>query len=349
MRDLKKDYFEDIQLFSNRVQVFWAILLVALLFSMPFLVKTYYLTVINLMAVNAIVALGLNLLVGNTGQISLGHAGFVAIGAYVTVMLLNHDVPFALALISSGAMAALFGIMLGIPSLKLEGPYLAIATLAFGLAVTIIIGRMDFLGGRMGLTVPKINLSWTGLKYDISLYYLILVLTLVCTIVTRNILKSRIGRSFQAIRDSDIAASAIGVDITKYKLYSFGISALFAGVAGSLWALYLGFINPTLFTFILSINFLAIIVLGGLGFVTGSIMGAVVMTYLNIRLEDVVDIPFVGPALLRFSEAFMMPTGISNISWVLTGLILILVVLFEPLGLYGIWLRIRIYWKKWPF
>lgn len=349
MRDLKKDYFEDIQLFSNRAQIFWCCCFMLFLLMLPLFVKSYYLTIINLMAINVIVALGLNLLVGNTGQISLGHAGFVAIGAYVTVLSLNAGMPFVISLAASGMFAALFGLILGIPSLKLEGPYLAIATLAFGLAVTIIIGKMDFLGGRMGLNVPKIGITWTGLSYDLSLYYLITLCAVVSIFVTRNILKSRIGRSFQAIRDSDIAASAIGVDLTKYKLYSFGISAFFAGIAGSLWALYLGFINPSIFTFILSINFLAIIVMGGLGFISGSVMGAVVMTYLNLRLEDVVELPLIGPALMHFSQSFMMPTGISNITWVLTGLILILVVLFEPLGLYGLWLRVRIYWKKWPF
>lgn len=349
MRNLKTDYFEDLQLFENRVQVFWSLVLISTLFFLPFLVKTYYLTVLNLMAVNIIVALGLNLLVGNTGQISLGHAGFVAIGAYTSVLLLKLGVPFFLAFLASGLMAALFGLLLGIPSLKLDGPYLSIATLAFGLAVTTVIGRLDMLGGRMGLTVSKINLSWTGLKYDQALYLLILSITILAVFATINILKSRIGRAFQAIRDSDIAAAAIGINLTQYKLYSFGLSAMFAGAAGSLWALYLGYVNPSLFSFVLSINFLVIIVLGGLGFVTGSIMGGVVMTFLNLQLENVVDVPLLGPALLKFSALFMTPTGIANVTWVLTGFILILVVLFEPLGLYGLWLRVKIYWKRWPF
>lgn len=349
MRDLKTHYFEDLRLFDNKVQIFWTIVLLVLLFALPFLVKTYYLTIINLMAVNVIVALGLNLLVGNTGQISLGHAGFVAIGAYTSVLLMKMGIPFLFAFLTAGALAALFGLFLGIPSLKLEGPYLAIATLAFGLAVTIIIGRMDFLGGRMGLSVPKLSLSWTGLKYDRSLYYLIIIITILAVIAIRNILKSRIGRAFQAIRDSDIAAEAIGINLTKFKLYSFGLSALFAGFAGSLWALYLGFINPTLFTFIMSINFLAVIVLGGLGSVTGSVLGAIVMTFLNVQLENIVDVPLIGGLIKSFSDTFMMPDAISNVSWVFTGLILILVVLFEPLGLYGIWLRTKRYWKMWPF
>ncbi len=303
------------------------------------------------MAVNVIVALGLNLLVGNTGQISLGHAGFVAIGAYASVMFMNMGLPFIGAFLLSGIIAAFFGFLLGLPSLKLEGPYLAITTLAFGLAVSILIGRMDFLGGRMGMSVPKVNLNWTGLKYDQSLYYLIIIITIMSVIMTRNILKSRIGRAFQAIRDSDIAAEAIGINISKYKLYAFGLSAFLAGLAGSLLALYLGFITPnsTMFTFMGSITFFAIVVLGGLGFVAGSVMGAIVMTFLNLQLENVVDMPLVGPLLYQFSEIFMSTTGIANVSWVFTGLILILVILFEPLGLYGLWIRFKTYLMRWPF
>ena len=351
MRDLKTDYFEDLRLFDNWKLIFWTTLLLIFLFALPFIVKTYYLSFVNLMAVNVIVALGLNLLVGNTGQISLGHAGFVAIGAYASVMCMNAGIPFLGAFLISGLIAALFGFLVGIPSLKLEGPYLAIATLAFGLAVSILIGRMDFLGGRMGMSVPKIDLQWTGLKYDLSLYYLIIIITIICVIMTRNIVKSRIGRAFQAIRDSDIAAEAIGINLSKYKLYSFGLSAFLAGLAGSLLALYLGFITPnsTMFTFIGSINFLAIVVLGGLGFVAGSVMGAIVMTFLNLQLENVVDLPLIGPLLYQFSETFMSTTGIANVSWVFTGLILILVILFEPLGLYGLWIRAKIYWMRWPF
>lgn len=349
MRDLKTDYFEDLRLFNSPYQIFWTVLFVAILFILPVFIKSYYLTVINLMAVNVIVALGMNLLVGNTGQISLGHAGFVAIGAYTAVLLMKMGVPFFFALIAAGCMAGLFGLLLGIPSLNLEGPYLAIATLAFGLAVTIILGRLDFLGGRMGITVDKLNLSWTGLDYDHALYYLIILITIAAVIFTRNIVKSRIGRAFQSIRDSDIAASAIGINLTKYKLYSFSISAMLAGIAGGLWSVYLGFINPNLFSFILSINFLAIIVLGGLGSVTGSVMGAITMTFLSLQLENIVDVPLLGSAIKSFSSAFMSMDGISNVSWVFTGLILIAVVLFEPLGLYGIWLRVKRYFLMWPF
>ena len=164
-----------------------------------------------------------------------------------------------------------------------------------------------------------------------------------------NILKSRIGRAFQAIRDSDIAASVIGINLTHYKTLSFAISAFYAGVAGCLWALYLQFVTPGIFTFMMSVLFLATVVLGGLGRVTGSIMGAIVMTYLSLQLDKIIEVPILGALIQDFSEAVMNPSGITNIKWVLTGLILVLVIIFEPHGLNGIWLRVKRYWKLWPF
>ena len=329
--------------------MFWTLVLLLLLTLFPFLFKTYYLSIFNLMALNIIVALGLNILVGNTGQISLGHAGFVAIGAYSAAFLIQLGVPFILTLILAGLVSAAIGAILGIPSLRLEGPYLAIVTLGFGLAVMVIIGRMDVFGGRMGMTVPKINLSWTGLKYDESLYYVFMTITVVMIVVAHNILKSRIGRAFQAIRDSDVAASVVGINLTHYKTLSFAISAFFAGIAGCLWALYLQFVTPGTFSFMMSVLFLATIVLGGLGSITGSILGAIVMTYLSLQLDQIVEVPLLGSLIKGFSNAFMNPSGIANIKWVLTGLVLVGVILFEPLGLNGVWIRVKRYWRLWPF
>jgi branched-chain amino acid transport system permease protein len=346
---LKKHYFEDIQLFRTKASFFWTIVFLVALFSLPFLLKTYFLSMFNLMALNVIVAVGLNILVGNTGQISLGHAGFVAIGAYATAFMLQVEIPFVLVLVLSGVIAAIIGGLLGIPALRLEGPYLAIATLGFGLAIMVIIGRLDIFGGRMGMSVERIDLEWTGLTYDIALYYVFIIVTIILVVFAQSILKSRIGRAFKAIRDSDIAASVVGINLAKYKTLSFAISAFYAGIAGCLWALYLQFVTPGTFTFMMSIIFLATVVLGGLGSVTGSILGAIVMTYMSLQLDRVVEVPLIGDAISAFSEKFMNPTGIANVKWVLTGLILIAVILFEPLGLNGLWLRTKRYWRMWPF
>jgi branched-chain amino acid transport system permease protein len=348
--EMKRSYFEDVQPLKGGPARVWFALMFILLIAAPFLVKSYYIYVMSLMAVNVIVALGMNLLVGNTGHISLGHAGFVAIGAYTTVLLISGaGVFFPLALLAGGLLAAMFGFILGIPALRLEGPYLAIATLGFGIAVTITIGRIDLFGGHMGLIVPKPEIAGIDFSGDRSLYYLVTAIALLMGFAMRNILKSRLGRAFHAVRDSDIAASTLGVNVARYKTLSFAISAFYAGIAGGLWAFVLGFINPGLFSFVLSILFLATVVVGGLGTILGSVLGAVVITFLNLQAESIQFVPLIGDALVWISRNFMSMSGLPNVSWILTGLILIFIVIFEPLGLYGIWIRIKIYWRTWPF
>jgi branched-chain amino acid transport system permease protein len=346
---LKRTYFDDFKIFKTTSSIVWSVALVIFLILFPFLFKTYYLSILNLMALNIIVALGLNILVGNAGQISLGHAGFVAIGAYTAAFLLQLGIPLVFTIIASGLVAALIGGLLGLPALKLEGPYLAIATLGFGLAIMVIIGRMDIFGGRMGISVPKVNLSWTGLKYDEALYYVFVLTTIILIFFAHNIVKSKLGRAFQAVRDSDIAASVSGINLVKYKILSFAISSFYAGVAGCLWALYLQFVTPGTFNFMMSITFLATVVVGGLGSVSGSILGAILMTYLSLNAENISDVPVIGDIIKAFSDQFMSSSGIANITWVLTGSILIAVIIFEPLGLFGVWRRIKRYWNTWPF
>jgi branched-chain amino acid transport system permease protein len=230
----------------------------------------------------------------------------------------------------------------------LKGPYLAIATLGFGMAVTTIIKHLEFFGGRMGLQAPKLYLFGTEMK-DIHLYYMIMVIAVLMVIGALKLIKTRVGRAFIAIRDSDIAAEAMGVNLTYYKTLAFAVSAFYTGVAGGLYAFILGFINPESFHLIMSITFLAMVVVGGLGSVMGSIAGAALMTYLDIKLQAIQDIPAIGPALVSFSQKYMTMGGISNIAVIVYGLIMILIVLFEPLGIFGFWIRTKRYWKTWPF
>ena len=173
--DMKRDYYEDVRLFSSGVVVFWFACLIIFLAVFPFLFKNYYVYVANFMAINIIVAIGLNILVGYTGQISLGHAGFFAIGAYGTIIFMTQlHLPFLLALPASALIAALFGFLLGLPALRLEGPYLAIATLGFGLTITQIIGRIELFGGRQGLHAPELMIGPWQLKTDRDFYFLLI-------------------------------------------------------------------------------------------------------------------------------------------------------------------------------
>lgn len=347
--NMKRDYYEDIEFLSGRNTKIWFVILLIALISFPLWASTYFVYVASLIGVNILVILGLNILVGNTGQISLGHAGFVAIGAYSLVILQMNGVVFPFAILIAGVISSLFGFMLGMPALRLDGPYLAVATLAFGLAIEVIIGRIGFFGGHMGLRVGPPDFLFLEIQSESGIYYLILFFLLIGAIFARNIIRGKTGRAFQAIRDSSVAASAMGVNIAKYKTLSFAVSAFYAGIAGGLWAVLMGFINPGQFNFVLSIQYLAMVVVGGLGTIAGSIFGAVAITLLMLQAESIQLIPVVGPFLEMFSEQFMTRSGMPNITWVLTGLALMLIVLFEPLGLYGIWIRCKLYWKTWPF
>ncbi len=352
--DVKRDYYEDIELFKSNTILVWSILFLVFLAVLPWLVRKYHLLgmsvyIVNLITIHALVAVGLNILVGYTGQVSLGHAGFFAIGAFTTIILiLKAGFPVWVALPVAGLISSGFGFLLGLPALRLKGPYLAIATLGFGMTVTTTIKHLEFFGGRMGLQAPKLHFFGTPMK-DIHLYYLIMAIAVVMVIGAIKLIKTRVGRAFIAIRDSDIAAEAMGVNLTYYKTLAFAVSAFYTGIAGGLYAFILGFINPESFHLIMSIMFLAMVVVGGLGSIMGSIAGAALMTYLDIKLQAIQDIPGIGPALVSFSQQFMNVGGISNVAVIVFGLIMILIVLFEPLGIFGFWIRVKRYWKTWPF
>jgi branched-chain amino acid transport system permease protein len=348
--DMKRDYYEDVQLFSSGVVVFWFLVFLSFLALFPFLFKNYYVYVANYMAINIIVVIGLNLLVGYTGQISLGHAGFFAIGAYGTIMLMSKaHLPFILALPASGLAAAVFGFLLGVPALRLEGPYLSIATLGFGLTITQVIGRMEVFGGRQGLHAPELTMFSWHLDSDRDFYYLLMTITVLLTLAARNLTKTRVGRAFVAIRDADIAAETIGVNLMFYKSLAFAVSAFYAGVAGGLYAFVLRFVEPEVFTLMMSILFLAMVVVGGLGSILGSIAGACLLSWLDLELRNILSIPYVGAWLEALSMSYFSITGVSNIQFIIYGLIMVLIMLFEPLGIYGFWIRTKIYWKTWPF
>ncbi len=348
--DMKRNYYEDVELFTSRAVVFWFVVLIGLLYLFPFFAGNYYIYVANYIAINIIVVAGLNLLVGYTGQISLGHAGFFAIGAYGTVILMTKaSFPFLIALPCAALVAAGFGFLLGLPSLRLEGPYLAIATLGFGLTITQIIGRMEFFGGREGIHVPNIEIASWVVDTDKEFYFLLLTITIILLLFMRNLIKTRIGRAFIAIRDADIAAETMGANIVYYKTLSFAISAFYAGIGGGLYAFVLKFIEPEIFTLMMSILFLSMVVVGGLGSMMGSITGATLLCWLDLKLRNILDIPYIGEWLEHLSKNWFSITGVSNIQYIVFGAIMIAIMLFEPLGLYGVWIRTKKYWKAWPF
>jgi len=348
--DMKRDYYEDVQFFRSGVTLFWFIVLIAFLALFPFLFKNYYVYVANYMAINVIVAIGLNLLVGYTGQISLGHSGFFAIGAYGTLALMSKvGLPFVIALPAAALATALFGFLIGLPALRLEGPYLSIATLGFGLTITRVIGRIEFFGGRQGLHAPELTIGPWHLNTDRDFYYLLITITVILTVAARNLIKTKVGRAFVALRDADIAAETMGVNLMYYKTLAFAVSAFYTGIAGGLYAFVLRFIEPELFGLFMSILFLAMVVVGGLGSIFGAIAGACLLSYMDLELRNILGIPYVGLWLEALSKSYFSITGVSNIQFILYGLIMVLIMIFEPLGLYGFWIRTKIYWRTWPF
>lgn len=348
--DMKRDHYEDFQLFKSRTVLVSTLLFLAFLALLPFLVGEYALYVINLIAIHCIVAVGLNILVGYTGQISLGHAGFFAIGAYSCVLLMvKLGVPFILALPAAGFISALFGFVVGLPSLRLEGPYLAIATLGFGMATTQVISHTGFTGGHMGIEAPPMSIGPFVAESGSEQYAVIMTTTVVLTIAAINLLKTRVGRAFVAIRDSEIAAEAMGINLSWYKTLSFAVSAFYTGIAGSLMAFALQHVSAGSFNLILSIIFLAMIIIGGLGSVMGSILGAALLTYLQLKLQIIQEAPILGPMLTEISARYFTREGLPNVQSIVIGAIMIAIIIFEPRGINGIYLRIKRYWTSWPF
>jgi branched-chain amino acid transport system permease protein len=281
------------------------------------------LTLIDLAGIYAIVAIGYNILLGFGGQISLGHAAFIGIGAYVTANLaIHYNVPFIVAILASCIVCGIMGLLLGLPALRLEGNYLAIATLGFGVAFEQVFMEFEsFTGGFSGIEeIPPASIF--GFEFDTrtSMYYFILFFIVLAIIVARNILKTKTGRALKALRDSETAAEAMGVNLAKYKTTAFVVSAMYAGVAGSLYAYLFKQLYPQSFGVSVSLNLLAMIVIGGMASIPGAIIGAGFMTLLP---EYIKAIP------------------IKNSSYILTGVLLILTVMYCPNGIMQIYEKIK--------
>jgi branched-chain amino acid transport system permease protein len=279
----------------------------------PWVAPRYFVFLASLVLVNAVVAIGLNLLSGFTNQLSFGHAGFLAIGSYTAALITLHApaVPVVVTLALAGLVTAMVGLAFGVPCLRLSGLYLAMATLAFGFVIVEAILNLDALTrGADGLSVPVARLGAWSLASDTARYYLALAVTAVLVAAAVNLTHSRVGRAFLAIRESEIAAQASGVPVARYKTLAFGLSAFYTGVAGGLFAFIVGFLSPDAFDVSLSVDFVVMIILGGLGSVPGSIAGAAVVTVLNDALAAFQNYrPLIFGAILIACMLFM-PGGI---------------------------------------
>jgi branched-chain amino acid transport system permease protein len=344
----KTSYAADMALYPLPITR-WTVAAIVVLFAviLPLSLHEYYLSIINLSLIAIVGALGLNILVGYTGQISVGHAAFMSVGAYTAANLaVRLGLPFWITLPAGGLMAALIGAIVGIPSLRIKGLYLAIATLAGQLIIEWIINHTPAISGgaQASIQVPRPELWGYELRTQGQLYFFLLFFAALAIVATLNLVRSRIGRAFIAIRDQDIAAEIIGINIFRYKLLSFAISSFYAGVCGVLYTYYLGIANYEQFQIVVSIDYLAMIIIGGLGSVLGSILGAVFVTMLPIVLRLAME-PLAG---LFFSPG-EMSSVIASTRLVLFGGLIIFFLVVEPEGLNRLWRNIRNYFRVWPF
>jgi branched-chain amino acid transport system permease protein len=307
----------------------------------------YYTSILNLIMIAVVGALGLNILVGYTGQISIGHAAFMSVGAYTAANLaVRLDLPFWITLPAGGFMAAAIGAVVGIPSLRIKGLYLAIATLAAQLIIEWVINHVPWISGgsQASIEVPRPTVLGYELKTQRDLYYFLLFFAVIAIVATLNLVRSRVGRAFVAIRDQDIAAEIIGIDIFKYKLISFAVSSFYAGVTGVLYTYYLGIANYENFLITTSIDYLAMIIIGGQGSVLGSILGAIFVTLLPIVIRLFME--NFGVLLFTVQELNNIIPAVRLSAF---GLLIIIFLVLEPEGLNRLWRNVRSYFRVWPF
>jgi len=342
-RFCKSTYEQDLRIFQSPSAKISLVLLLVFLLGFPAFGGRYLCFVFSLCGIAVIGALGINILTGYTGLVSMGHAAFLGIGAYSAAILSSRaGIPFWLCLIAGGAIPALAGLVVAIPSLRLKGLYIVVTTLAFQFITEHVIYHWESLTlGDKGIQVPYASLFGFSFDSHAKFYYVILFSALAAAVFTKNLAMTRTGRAFIAIRDRDVSAEIMGVNLTKYKIMAFTVSSFMAGLAGALFAFLNNLISPDHFTFALSIQYLAMIIVGGMGTVLGSIIGAFFMTLLPEIL---------GAATGPLSSAYpLLSSRIGAISTIVYGLIIILFLILEPAGIFGIWLRVKYYWKQWPF
>lgn len=360
--ELYTSYRQEIALLNTRSKRVWVALVVVVALLLPFAFADDLLQLLATGFVVAIGAIGLNIVTGYGGQVSLGHAFFIAIGAYTAAALSGDKdgrvIGFGITslpvwLLAAGAMAALAGVIVAPLAVRLRGLYLAIVTLGLVFIGEYVLREWSDLTGGPGVGRAAPVPTLFGMRLDIDgefftkiqkLYFTMFVILVIFAVLARNLVRSRTGRALAAVRDRDIAAEVIGVHLTRYKLIAFAVSSFYAGVAGALLYVMIGFVEPTSFNLLMSVQYIAMILIGGVATISGSIMGALFITLLPRITREL-------PAVLPFVSNNSASGGITvfQVEAILYGLLIIGFLIFEPRGLFGIWIRIRNYWKSWPF
>jgi branched-chain amino acid transport system permease protein len=336
-----QSYGQDMAIFRTKTQ--WLILLafLAFLFTSPLYFSDRILTMITIIGITVISVHGLSILTGYCNQVSLGHVGFMAVGGYTSAILTSQlGWSFWAALPCAALMAGLVGILFGLPSLKVKGFYLIVSTVAaYFIIIWFVLQLVGLTGGADGMSVPRPEIGGFVFKSKASYFYLVMVLACLATFVAKNIVRTRVGRAFIAIRDNELAAEVMGVNLWSYKLLAFFIGCVFAGVAGALMVHYVAFACVDQFPFMNSVWYLGMLIVGGMGSTTGVIFGVV---FLKL-LDELVTI--VGPVL----AVAVAPQAAASLGLIMRGLVIIVFLIFEPRGLAHRWEMIKAYYRLWPF
>jgi branched-chain amino acid transport system permease protein len=341
--DYKQTYGELVALVDSPPVWLWSAVLMLALIAAPYVLNAYALSFLMITLITLTGALGLNILTGYTGLISLGHVGFLVTGAYAYAILVSkyHMSPLV-GFLGAGLVPALASLIVGAPSLRLKGLYLAITTLAFSFIINTVILEMRWLtNGARGISVQRPEILGVSFDSDAAFTYLCLGVATLTLFATLNIRRSRVGRAFVAIRDNDTAARVMGINLHAYKLLAFVTSAFITGLAGALYGIYLSFVSVEGFPFLLSIEALAILIVGGLG----SALGAVLGTVLIVLLPEATRLAF---SVFSAQLDAVFTTGAQELKSMLYGLVIILFLRFQPRGLVGTWHDIRRAWVNWP-
>jgi branched-chain amino acid transport system permease protein len=337
----QESYAQDMAIFRTRRG--WGILFAFLivLFACPLFFSDRMLTIMTMMGIAVVSVHGLNILTGYCGQISIGHAGFMAVGGYTSAVLCAKlGFPFWVALPCGALAAGIAGFIFGLPSLKIKGFYLIMATIAAHfIIIWTIIQLRSITGGPDGLSVPTPTIGGIVLSSKANYFYLVMVITCLATLLAKNIVRTRAGRAFIAIRDNDLAAEVMGISLWSYKLQAFFIGCVYAGVAGSLLLHYFSFASTDQFPFMDSVWYLGMLIVGGMGSTTGAILGAVALKL----LDELVTMA--GPIL----SAAVAPQAAASLALISHGLVIIIFLIFEPRGLHHRWEIIKAYFRLWPY
>ncbi len=345
--DFRSSYAADTTIFPTSTSRNFAILGVVLVCFAPLVLTEYWLSILIQIGIFGIAALGLNILVGFTGQISIGHAAFFLLGAFTSAYLSNHlPIPVFFAIPLAGLVTAMVGLVFGLPAARLKGLYLVIATLAAQYILIDFFSRAEwFTGGSVPAMANPFSIFGYVLRGDRQYFYVVLAYVLISYMLVTNLMRTRDGRALVAVRDHYLSAEIMGINLTKYRTLSFGLAAFFAGIAGALYAHYQLVVSNEGFGIERSILFLAMIIIGGTGSIMGTLMGTAFVVLLPEAMEWL-SMELKGGVIDR---ALQLNTNLTFLREIAIGLIIIAFLVFEPDGLAHRWRQIKAYWKLYPF